>query len=64
MSPLVRSVASLLAAGCRSSTATPAVVFGRFAPTVEAKTAAPGPAPDGMVWIPDPSEPKVQEQSR
>ena len=52
MSPLVRSVACLLAAGCHSSPAPPAVVVGRFAPTVEAKRAAPGAAPDGMVWIP------------
>ena len=40
------------AAGNPARPATEAATSNRFLPTAENKNPAPGPAPDGMVWIP------------
>lgn len=57
MNPIAAIALLVAALGCTQAEETPAPPSGRapvgaFAPTVENRTPPPGPAPEGMVWIP------------
>jgi formylglycine-generating enzyme len=45
-------LAATIATGCTRETETPSPTSDGFLPTAENKNPPPGPAPDGMVWIP------------